>query len=389
MICIFLGGFLRILVVTPSYFPIVGGSEMLVRTLSIKLNEIGIHTDVMTFNMNEKWNPIWREDIENDGFSTIFKMPALTPFSSFPINPLYPLFRMNVLPKLGFTKKFANYDVIHFAGEADLSFLFLSYTTQKPKIMHCLATHGLHTHYKKHFILKKIFRKFFPRLADKYIVSSSTGLKFLSELGVPLPKILTLPVAVDVDTFHPDKENKLDNLVLFVGRIEKSKGLHILLKALSYLSFKTQVAIIGPRWNMKYFREINTMYRKINGEGIHTVMYLGTMDQAGLLPWYQRATVLVRPDLLGVSGGLTALEALACGTPIIGTGNHVLNNGVNGIIVPPNNPKELAEALHKLLENKELREKYEREGRRIVEQYFSLKPIITRLVKLYENMLSD
>ena len=379
---------MRILIVTPSYFPIIGGSERLIRTLSIKLNEIGIHTDVMTLNMNEKWNPIWREEIEDNGSSIIFRMPALNPFSALPINPLYPLLRMNVLPKPSFTKKFANYDIIHFAGEADLSFLILSYFVQKPKIMHCLATYVLHAYYEKHILLKKIFKRFFSRLADKYAVSSSTGLEFLLDLGVPSPKILNLPAGVDLKTFYPDKAKKLDNLVLFVARIEQSKGLHILLKALSYLSFKTQVAIVGSKWDMKYFEETSKICHKINREGVHTVKYLGVMDQTDLVPWYQRATVLVRPDLIGASG-LTALEALACGTPIIGTGNHVVKDGVNGIIVPPNNPQKLAEALHKLLEDKELREKYGREGRRIVEQYFSWKSIITRLVKVYEDMLSD
>ena len=51
---------MKILMVTPSYDPIIGGTETVVRELAGKLDEIGTHTDVMTFNMNKKWNPTWR-----------------------------------------------------------------------------------------------------------------------------------------------------------------------------------------------------------------------------------------------------------------------------------------------------------------------------------------
>ena len=46
---------MKVLMVTPSYYPIIGGAETIIHDLSMKLNERGISTDIMTFNMEEKW----------------------------------------------------------------------------------------------------------------------------------------------------------------------------------------------------------------------------------------------------------------------------------------------------------------------------------------------
>lgn len=381
---------MKVLIVTPSYSPVVGGSEVLARTLSIKLNELGIHTDVMTLNMDRKWNPIWREKVERDGSFNVLKMPALNPFSIFRINPLYYPLRINVLVKPDFKNRFKEYDIIHFLSEADLTFPIFSYSTQKPKIMHCAGVQGLHLQYRanRSRIFKRLFVRVFRRLADLYIVSSPNETTVLLDMGVPQNRILVMPYAVE-EYFRPSRKKKSNNLVLFVGRIDKAKGLHVLLDSLAYLNLRTKVAVIGPINDPSYFREIQKKWREVNEIGFHAVKYLGEIDQKNLLPWYQKATVLVRPDLQRVSGGLTALEALACGTPVIGTGNYVVRDNINGIIVPSNDPKRLAWAIYRILKDRELRERYGRQGRLIIEQYFSWKSFLTKLIRTYQRMLSE
>lgn len=382
---------MKILIVTPSYYPIVGGSEELTRILSIKLNEMGIHTDIMTLNMNEKWNPIWKEETKKNDLIRVFRVPAINPFPGLP-NPLYTLFRMNVVPKPSFTRKLKDYDLIHFIGEADLGFPLLSYFIQKPKIMHCVGIYrngGIYKYYMvKRAYLRNIFKKFFPNLADIYIIASTEDKKLLSDLGVPTNKILILPNGIDVQNFRPDDAKKIDNLVLFVGRIERIKGLHILIKALSYLKIPTQLAIIGPRWDAKYVKEIENMSHAMNENSIHKVKLLGAMDQNDLVPWYQKATVVVCPFLYETYSNVT-LEALACGTPVVSTGTHINKNGCDGILVTPKNPRKLAKAIKKLLEDKKLREKYGTEGRKLIEKHFSWESIIKRLAKVYKDMLGD
>jgi len=381
---------MKVLIVTPSYYPIVGGSEALTQILSIKLNQMGIHTDIMTLNMNKKWYPIWKEETEKNGLCHIFKVPAFNPFIGVP-NYLYSLFKINVLPKPSFIKKLKDYDVIHFIGEADLSLPLLSLFVKKPKIMHCVGIfrRGIYKYYTQDRpFLGKIFKQFFPNLADIYIVCSAGEEDLLSDLGVPKSKILTLPIGVDVKAFRPDETKKIDNLVLFVGRIERNKGLHILIKALSYLKIPIQLAIIGPRWDEKYVEEIEQMSHAINEKGVHKVKFLGAIDQNDLVPWYQKASVLVCPYLIETYSNVTR-EALACGTPVVSTGTHIVKQGSDGILVTAKDPRKLANAIKRLLEDKEMREKYGREGRKLIEQHFSWESIVKDLAKVYKDMLAN
>lgn len=379
---------MKVLLVTPSYFPIVGGSEILTQALSTKLNEAGIHTDIMTFNMEEKWKPTYSEKVETGINHKVFRVPVLNPFPFLRINPLYTLLRINVLPRSDFKKKLQDYDIIHFLGEDDLSMPILSRSIQKPKIMHCVGVPGLEKQLSRHPTMGKLFARIFRTLADLYIVFSPEEKAVLVDMGVPKNKISILPWGVDTEIFHPDRKQKLNDLILFVGRIYPTKGLHILLESLQYLGSKAQVVIIGPVNDHAYFKQIDRMRLKINADGFHNVKYLGNISHSELVKWYQKATVLVRADLVGASGaGLATLEALACGTPVIGIQNHVIIHHENGLIVPPNNPARLAEALELILTSKESREKYGRSAARRIEEGYSLKIVLARLIEMYKKIL--
>lgn len=379
---------MKVLLVTPSYGPIVGGTESFVQKLAIELNASGVSADVMTLNMNEKWNPFfWQEVNETDRFK-VFKIPALNPFRFLRIHPVDWVTGTKVIPKPNFVTMFKRYDIIHFCDEGDLSLPLFSIFYRKPRIMHCLTPIAFES-IRKNFFQRRIFRK----IADFYILSSQTQVRFFTGIGVPLCKLSTFPSSCGVDTvtFKPNNTKKLDDLILFVGRLQRIKGAHILLKALSYVKIPTQVVIIGPadKNDPEYAERITQMSHSINEKGFHKVKLLGGLKENEIVPWYQRATILARPDLEGVSGGLTSLEALACGTPVVGTGNDVVKNGVNGILVPPRNCEKLANAIQTLLEDKSLREQYGKEGRSIIELQFSFNSLVERLTDIYEELLTN
>jgi glycosyltransferase involved in cell wall biosynthesis len=382
---------MRVLLVTPSYFPIIGGSEVLTRSLATKLNENGIKADIATFNMDKKWNPKWKEEILKEGPTQVFKIGAFNPFLGLP-NPLSNLFRLNVFPKPSFAKRFQDYDLIHFIGEADLSFPILSLMIDRPKIMHCVGIFrrgGIYKYYNvDRPFMGIIFKKLLPKLAEIFVVSSIEEKELLLDMGLPENRIFVLPIGTDTEMFHPDKNMKTDNMLLFVGRIEQIKGLHVLMEALQYIDIPTYVAIIGPRWEETYAGQIEEMASVINKKGFHKVMLLGSMNQKELVKWYQKASVLVCPYIYETYSNVVR-EALACGTPVVSTGKHILQKGCDGVLVVPKNPKKIAEAIEELLKDKELHREYSRAGRELIEQYFSWDSIVRKLCTIYKAALNS
>lgn len=370
---------MRVLMVTPTYDPVVGGVETVVKELAIRLNNVGTRCDVMTFNVDKNGKPSWREEVKQENGFKVFRVPAL---DLAWIPTLKSLFNATILPKLNFTKRFKDYDIIHFHCDTDLSFPLFSYSIKKPKILHCHGLNGTYRYYKRNFLT----RKWLKELIDFYICVSNSETRLLLDLGFSESKISTLHIGVDTETYVPIEKEKLDNLILYVGRIHRTKGLHILLQALSYVKMQTQLIIIGPVNDVGYLEENKNRIKKSK----HKIRYLGIVSKNNLIKWYQRSSVLVSPSLVEPFG-IVNLEALACGTPVIGTNiggiPEIVKDGVNGILVPPNDPKELANALEKLLADQELRKKYAREGRKIVEEHFSWNRVPKELIRIYQSIL--
>lgn len=370
--------------VTPSFYPIKGGTESVVRNLSIKLNKIGVHVDVMTFNMDRKWNPRWRQKIETLEELTVFKVPALDwfPFSHSPrLN-----FRVNVIPGR-FTHLMKEYDLIHF-HEAEFSFPLFSFFIKKPKILHI---HGIRLDYFQRYHLSRFLLK---NVADFYLSLTKNMQNDLITLGIPKNKIEYLPNAVDTKIFQP-KEKKMDNTLLYVGRIEPNKGLHVLLKSLKHIKDSVELEIIGPLgWNQNYNQNIMQLIELENRRGKHKIKYVGSIDpnQPSLIERYQKASIFVLPSLYEAFG-MALIEAMACATPVIATNtggtSEIIANGITGILVPVNDYMKLAEAINYLLKNVDARIKLGKAGRKLVEDNFSIELVVKKLCRIYDKMANN
>ncbi|MEM2292952.1 MAG: glycosyltransferase family 4 protein [Nitrososphaerota archaeon] len=371
---------MNVLMVSPSYFPIKGGAEAVIHDISTKLNSIGVNTDILTFNMNYKWKPYWHGKTEKNGKATIHKIPAL---NWFPLTHSDRItMGINLIPGKfrGILKK---YDILHFHG-GDLTLPLFSYGVRKPKIFHL---HGLSLEfYKKYFISRLILKN----AAQTYICLTKTMKEQLTSLGIPEKRVEILPNGVDTSQFHPTKE-KDENMILFVGRVCREKGIDILLTALNYLEIPVNLTIIGPEdWNPNHFQTTLELIRKENEKGKHKIAYLGPKSREEIIPYYQKASLLV---LSSRREGfpMVILEALACETPVIATNvdgiAEIILNNKCGVLVPPNNPQKLAEAIQYVLDNRETRVNFGRQGRRIVEEYFSMDIIIEKLLKIYSELL--
>ena len=274
------------------------------------------------------------------------------------------------------------YDVIHF-HELELSFPLFTYHVKKLKILHL---HGFDPNFLNRYRLSKMI---FERTADYYVAISRKARSDLLSLGISGSKIFYLPNGVDTSVFQPSGE-KEENLLLFVGRLTTQKGLPVLLRALRYVDTPVRLVIIGPPSSLAYYNFIRELAEKEVSRGRHEIEILGDVN-GSIVPWYQKASVFVLPSLWeGLP--VVAIEALACGTPVVATSvdgtPEVVSDNENGFLVPANDPRRLAEKIQYLLENPSLRVKMGRDGRNRMIEDFSLDVLLKRLCRFYEEILS-
>jgi D-inositol-3-phosphate glycosyltransferase len=244
--------------------------------------------------------------------------------------------------------------------------------------------------------------------ADRIVVSTlaeQTQLRFLYRAGER--KLDIIPPGVDLSHFYPipADEAKMfvglkpdDRMVLFVGRIEPLKGVDTLIQAMSCVKLKdahkpVHLAIIGgePDASPQEMSAEMARLQKLCDELAvgQTVVFLGKRGQDTLPYYYSAAEVVVMPSHYE-SFGMVALEAMACGAPVIasevGGLGFLVQDGETGFTVPDGDPALLCERLSLLLGDPQLRLKM---GRRAAEyaQDYSWDKIAPRIAALYGDLL--
>jgi D-inositol-3-phosphate glycosyltransferase len=181
--------------------------------------------------------------------------------------------------------------------------------------------------------------------------------------GQPAP-ISVIPGGVDLDQFHPRPRLEAraalslppdQKVMLFVGRIQRLKGLEILLRAFAQLSdLDARVVIVGGQPSTTHeTREITRLEHLAQRIGIgQRVDFGGAVSHERLPLYYAAADVTVMPSSYE-SFGLVAVESLACGTPVVATrvGGlvSIVRDGETGLLVPWRDPALFAERLRALL----------------------------------------
>jgi len=226
--------------------------------------------------------------------------------------------------------------------------------------------------------------------SDYFLGCCKPTLKILSELGITNDRIKQIPYSVDTELYKPAYEKKIDNLVLFVGRIEPRKGLHVLLESLNNIKTPITLLIIPIDVGLKYNELIDDMIKKQNKKGFHKIIVEQNINGEQLIPFYQKASLSVCPSIFDVFPTVNP-QSMASGTPVvasdIGGISELIINEETGMLVPPNEPLKLGEAITRLLEDKILLEKCIKQGRQLVERKYSLNSVVKQLIQFYEDLI--
>ncbi len=198
------------------------------------------------------------------------------------------------------------------------------------------------------------------------------------------------------------KEIGLDfkNVILFVGRITKAKGLRILIKALARVkrefNKELKLFIIGGDVSNTMHSEIESSEKKyikklVNKTNLSDdVIFLGPVEREKLPYYYSVADICVVPSLYE-SFGLVAVEAMACGTPVIaskvGGLVHTIKNGYSGLHFVPGRSDLLAKRILGIITDSERLKEMGVNARIRAAREFGLERTVRQMKELYESLI--
>ena len=253
--------------------------------------------------------------------------------------------------------------------------------------------------------------------ADAIIaVSRSTRDDILRLFNVEPTKVVVIPNGIDTDEYRPTHDpDAITQLgidpnrpyVLFVGRMTRQKGLYYLLQAIPHLNPKLQVVLCaGDADTLAMQREMEEMVQELQSHRDGIVWIPKMVSRQTTIILYSHASIFCCPSIYEPFG-IINLEAMACGTPVVGSAvggiNEVVVDGETGLLVdpqlspePPHDPSSpakfehgLANAINRLADDPALLERMSQAGRERVERHYSWRSIAQQTYDLYRRLRSQ
>ena len=378
--------------------PLIGGHENTVIRVCKELYSRGHEIIIITTPSLYFSNP--RSKIIDLEWGEILSLSVSGSYGSLRYGLEFMLKALYKMKKLHNKEKF---DIIH--GHSGYPVLGLV-TGICGKILNVPSIHTLYCSIQTPSIHKILLSRFYFLLINRIISLSKNTEYSLRRVGIPKEKIKIVPPAIDVDSFNPsvsiikeDFDFKSDCLLLlYVGDLTKTRGLHVLIEALrivmtQFPSTKLLMAVNMPL--EKYKKEKLEIKEKISSFGLNdNVIPLGIVNN---MPQIMAASDIFIAPYLSIESiadyPLSLLEAMACGKPVIATNvggiHEIIAHQKNGLLIRPNDPVELANAIFYLLNNKEEAIKMGLEGAKLVSEKFKTEVVVDELKRIYGVVISN
>jgi glycosyltransferase involved in cell wall biosynthesis len=367
----------RILILTTAYLPKVGGSELAIKNITDRLSEFDFDLITSRFSPDV---PAY----EKVGNVNVYRVGNSLSRFSF-------LLPKNFLPIAVFLKarelisKYGSYDFIHAyqASQAAGGGWLLKWfypgipflvTVQEGKV---LVNQSWLTKFFRYMIFKK---------ADKATAISNYLAKYIVSQNKNLP-VTIIPNGVNLQEFGVGGQELRENrTVITVSRLVEKNGVKDLIDAMAIVAEKIDDAKLWIIGDGPQKEELINKSKSLNLK--NNVEFLGEIPNERLSKYLTKATVFVRPSL-SEGLGTAFLEAMACGTAIIGTPvggiPDFLRDGETGLFCESKNPQSIADKIIKIIENEELRQKLVKNSRELVEEKYNWNNIAEEFKRIYER----
>ncbi|HYY54543.1 MAG TPA: glycosyltransferase [Candidatus Dormibacteraeota bacterium] len=389
-----------------------GGMNVYVRELARELGRRGVEVDVFT-----RWRERDDPQIQSLGPNARVVHLVSGPIGYYPKMDVYsrlPEFTERVLSLTEAEGR--RYDLVHshyWLSAEVAEVLRARWTVPMVQMFHTLGlvkAQAMDDSVNGEGLVRELAERTAITNADRIIAASELELSDLVTLYAADPaKLRVVPLGVDTRLFRPLRQadaraalgrDACEFMILFVGRIEQIKGIDVLLEAVGDLlrgrrdlQRRTCLVVVGgaidPHADGSESEKIDELRGMVEAHAIaDNVDFVGSLDQQELALYYAAADVCAVPSLTE-SFGLVALEAMACGTPVVATrvgGLQTVVTSDSGILVPPGDVESLADAIGSLLDDMELRLQLSA-GARARAQLFTWDRVADGIEDIYGELL--
>jgi glycosyltransferase involved in cell wall biosynthesis len=283
-------------------------------------------------------------------------------------------------------------DLVHFQGGPGGLFLF-----KRPSVPVVYTVH--HTYFQQQKYIRSQRWKYLLYLIEqtsyqksRHIMADSESTRniLLKLYGIPSHTCTTVPIGVDTTRFYPLDKDRIPNSLFFIGRLEKRKGIDFLIKALERVRRTipdVKVYLVGggnlDRSTIQYIKRHNLMSH---------LSFEGTIPDKMVNAWYNRVTAVVIPSVFE-GFGLTAIESMASGTPVIATRvdglKDIVIHGKNGLLAAYNDDRALSAHIINVLTNEGMRQKLVQHGFHTVNRSYNWGKIGDNVLNTYRSVGAD
>jgi glycosyltransferase involved in cell wall biosynthesis len=303
-------------------------------------------------------------------------------------------------PEVAFVSKseLKKFDVIHLHEFTTLQNIAIAHYARNVSVPYVLQTHGsldISRLHRRKLLFNTLFGKKILRNASKLIALNKIEAEQYRRVGAPSDRIEIIPNGINLREYSnlPSRGtfkkkfglSKNVKIVLYLGRIHKTKGLDLLLKAYAHLTMKMNcksvfLVIVGP--DDGYLNQAKSLARSLDVSD--SILFTGFLSKEDKLRALIDSEVFVTPSFYGFP--MTFLESLAAGTPIVTTTKGDVLEWINDNVGYVTNPseEELARVLYSVIINNDLRDSLSKNCKILVATEFSIEAVVEKLEKIYE-----
>jgi len=299
------------------------------------------------------------------------------------------------------------FDIVHVHGLYRFPSTYTAWRARRLGVPYVVTPHGslapyLHRRSSRSVALKRLYERWFElanlhgagavhyTAEEEQMGASFLHLRapsFVIPNGIDWARYEALPQRGTFRAAHGLNDARI---VLFLGRVHKSKGLDLLIPAFAAVKEKVadaQLVIVGPD-NDDYGQQLRGW---VHERGLdECIRFVGFLDGPHVLSAYVDADVYALPSYTE-SFGMTVVEAMACGSPVVISDQVNIHRDIAAVgagLVTPCAVEPLATCLYRLLSDNALAKAMGAAGRRMVRERYSWPPIVEALTREYETVIA-